>query len=69
MLSKTLRELESDGLIRRAEYLEVPVRVEYSITEKATKLQPILLQLIQWQMGCNANQQGEPQSSQEGMIS
>ena len=69
MLSKTLRELESDGLIRRAEYLEVPVRVEYSITEKATKLQPILLQLIQWQMDCNADQQGEPQSSQEGMIS
>ena len=50
MLSKTLRELESDGLVLRCEYLEVPVRVEYSITEKAKKLQLILLQLIQWQM-------------------
>ena len=49
MLSKTLHEMESDGLIRRTEYLEVPVRVEYELTEKAKKLQPILQQLIQWQ--------------------
>jgi len=49
MLSKTLHEMENDGLIRRTEYLEVPVRVEYELTEKAQKLQPILQQLIQWQ--------------------
>ena len=49
MLSKTLHEMEHDGLIRRTEYLEVPVRVEYELTEKAKKLQPILQQLIQWQ--------------------
>lgn len=52
MLSKTLKELEESGLVRRAEYLEVPVRVEYEITERARNLQPILLQLIQWEMGC-----------------
>ncbi|MCR4606901.1 MAG: helix-turn-helix transcriptional regulator [Oscillospiraceae bacterium] len=50
MLSKTLKELEESGLVRRAEYLEVPVRVEYEITERAKSLQPILLQLIQWEM-------------------
>ena len=50
MLSQTLRELERDGLILRREYLEVPVRVEYALSEKAMKLQPILLQLIQWKM-------------------
>lgn len=49
MLSKTLHEMESDGLLRRTEYLEVSVRVEYALTEKAKKLQPILQQLIQWQ--------------------
>ena len=49
MLSKTLHEMESDGLVRRTEYLEVPVRVEYELTEKAQQLQPILKQLIQWQ--------------------
>ena len=49
MLSKTLHEMENDGLVRRTEYLEVPVRVEYELTEKAQQLQPILQQLIQWQ--------------------
>ena len=50
MLSQTLKELERDGLVLRKEYLEVPVRVEYALSEKSKKLQPILLELIQWQM-------------------
>ena len=53
MLSKTLHEMENDGLVRRTEYLEVPVRVEYELTEKAQQLQPILQQLIQWQASEN----------------
>ncbi len=48
MLSQTLKELERDGLVVRSEYLEVPVRVEYALSEKSEKLQPILLELIQW---------------------
>ena len=48
MLSQTLKELERDGLVVRSEYLEVPVRVEYPLSEKSKKLQPILLELIQW---------------------
>ena len=48
MLSKSLQELEVDGLIRRTEYLEVPVRVEYDATDKAKELSPILVQLAQW---------------------
>ncbi len=51
MLSQTLKELERNGLVLRKEYLEVPVRVEYELSEKSKKLQPILLELIQWQMG------------------
>ena len=50
MLSKTLKELEDDGLVQRSEYLEVPIRVEYLLTEKAKKLQPILLDLILWSL-------------------
>ena len=50
MLSKTLRELEVDGLVLRTEYLEVPVRVEYALTEKARRLQPILVDLIRWSL-------------------
>ena len=50
MLSQTLKELERDRLILRREYLEVPVRVEYELSEKSKKLRPILLELIQWSM-------------------
>ena len=50
MLSKTLKEMENDGLIDRAEYLEVPIRVEYDLTDKARQLQPILSQLIRWSL-------------------
>ena len=50
MLSKTLREMEDDGLVVRSEYLEVPIRVEYGLTDKAMRLQPILNQLIQWSL-------------------
>ncbi|MBR3240376.1 MAG: helix-turn-helix transcriptional regulator [Oscillospiraceae bacterium] len=48
MLSKTLRAPEDEGLVVRSVYLEVPIRAEYSLTDKARKLQPILAQLIQW---------------------
>ena len=50
MLSKTLKELEDDGLVVRSEYLEVPIRVEYGLTDKARRLQPILADLIQWSL-------------------
>ena len=48
MLAKSLQELEVDGLVRRTEYLEVPVRVEYEATDKVKELGPILVQLAQW---------------------
>ncbi|MDE6108086.1 MAG: helix-turn-helix transcriptional regulator [Oscillospiraceae bacterium] len=54
MLSKSLRELEEADLVKRVEYLEIPVRVEYTLTEKAVRLQPILLELIRWEIGSEA---------------
>lgn len=50
MLAKALSELEEDGLVKRTEFLEVPVRVEYEATDKARKLTPILVQLAEWAM-------------------
>ncbi len=48
MLSKSLKELEEDGLVKRNEYMEVPVRVEYETTEKIQSLFPILSELAVW---------------------
>ena len=48
MLTKQLRELEKDGVIRRTVYPEVPPRVEYTITEFGKTLIPILQALCVW---------------------
>ena len=48
VLAGALRELEQGGLVRRTEYLEVPVRVEYAITAEGKTLMPILEQLSDW---------------------
>lgn len=47
-LTNQLRELEKDGLISRKVYAEVPPKVEYSITEFGSTLEPVLLALKQW---------------------
>ena len=48
MLANSLKELEIDGLVERKQYDEMPVRVEYNLTDKAKSLIPILLQLKKW---------------------
>lgn len=48
MLTKQLRDLENDQIIRRVVYAEVPPKVEYSMTEFGETLSPILVTLKQW---------------------
>ena len=48
MLTTSLRELESDGLISRTQYNEIPPKVEYSLTESGKKLLPALEALYAW---------------------
>ncbi|MUK89275.1 transcriptional regulator [Ornithinibacillus sp. L9] len=48
MLTKQLRELESEDIIERVVYPQVPPKVEYSITEYGRSLQPILEMMHEW---------------------
>jgi DNA-binding HxlR family transcriptional regulator len=48
MLTAQLRELESDGLIRRKIFAEVPPRVEYAITPAAQALKPVIDAIFTW---------------------
>lgn len=47
-LTVQLRELETDGLICREVFAEVPPKVEYSLTPLGKSLHPILLAMEEW---------------------
>ncbi|WP_344652922.1 helix-turn-helix domain-containing protein [Cryptosporangium japonicum] len=48
MLTQTLRSLERDGLVRRTVHPEVPVRVEYGLTDTGRTLLEPLRALREW---------------------
>ncbi len=48
MLTKCLRELESDGLIHREQYNTIPPIVEYSLLERGKLLIPALESVYKW---------------------
>lgn len=48
MLTQQLRELEEDGIIHREVYLQVPPKVEYSLTTLGESLKPILDSMHEW---------------------
>lgn len=63
MLASHLRELESDGVVRRVSYEEVPPRVEYSLTEDGERLNDALRPLAAWGRGrVSADQAPGPSS-------
>lgn len=48
MLTMTLRTLEEDGYVSRTVFAEIPLRVEYALTERGKSLKPMLGPLLQW---------------------
>jgi DNA-binding HxlR family transcriptional regulator len=48
MLTLQLRELEKDGIVHREIYKEIPPKVEYSLTEFGSSLEPIILLMKDW---------------------
>lgn len=48
LLSERLRELEQAGVVKRTVYSEVPVRIEYDLTEKGRELEAIVGGISAW---------------------
>jgi len=48
MLTQQLRQMETDGLVSRKVYPEVPPRVDYSLTELGQTLKPVLDAMNHW---------------------
>ncbi|MGN0202589.1 MAG: winged helix-turn-helix transcriptional regulator [Candidatus Cryptobacteroides sp.] len=48
MLSITLKSLTGDGFLKRTLFPSVPPKVEYSLTERALDVMPLLDALLQW---------------------
>ena len=49
-LTNALKDLEADELVQRIQYNEMPLRVEYSLTEKGRDLLPVFYAISQWGM-------------------
>jgi DNA-binding HxlR family transcriptional regulator len=58
VLSDRLRELETEGIVSRVVYPQIPVRVEYQLTEKGHALKPVIDAIHAW-----AERWVEPSSS------
>lgn len=56
VLTVQLRAMEASGLVHREVYVEVPPRVEYSLTELGRSLKPILDSMWAWGAAYQAKQ-------------
>lgn len=48
MLTDRMKELEAEGIIKRNVYPEMPVRIEYELTQKGKELQPVIETIQRW---------------------
>lgn len=48
VLTRALRELEQDGLLRRTVHATVPPRVDYAVTPLGETLRPVIQSLRSW---------------------
>jgi DNA-binding HxlR family transcriptional regulator len=66
-LSDTLKELQTQGLIKRESFAEIPPRVEYSLTKDGVQLRKSIIPLLRWaatrgegEKGCASNYKKMP---------
>jgi DNA-binding HxlR family transcriptional regulator len=48
VLSDRLRELEEEGVVERVVYPQIPVRIEYQLTDKGRALGPVVEAIHKW---------------------
>lgn len=60
MLTQQLREMEADGIVHREVYLQVPPKVEYSLTTLGESLKPLVEVMHNWGIHHLNEQNQEP---------
>lgn len=60
VLTVRMRELESEGLVRRNVSTHSPVRVSYALTEKGRSLGPVLKGIAEWATAWNGTGDAAP---------
>ncbi|WP_439644631.1 winged helix-turn-helix transcriptional regulator [Gordonia soli] len=65
-LTRQLRELEEDGIVRRTVYQEVPPKVEYSLTELGRTLEPLVVEMDSWGALFSAQLSGDAARDADG---
>lgn len=48
VLSGSLKDLVDAGIVERTQYDEIPIRVEYSLTERGRSVVPVFAGICQW---------------------
>lgn len=48
LLSERFKDLENEGIVTRAVYPDIPVRIEYSLTDKGRSLEPVVREIQRW---------------------
>lgn len=48
LLSERLKELEKEGIVERTVFSEVPIRVEYNLTDKGLALKEVVSEIEIW---------------------
>ena len=50
VLSRRLATLEQSGIVARAQFAEIPPRVEYTLTEAGRALEPVIAEMARWSL-------------------
>ena len=67
-LSVRLHEMEKTRLVKRKVYPDIPIRTEYTITEKGEALKPIIEQMAAFSMkycSCDVFKDGKPRTVEQ----